>query len=152
VRAWQTGAGFLKVFPKEQIHFVFYDDIYQAAKKVLHDLFVFLGADADFLPQSLGARINERAQPRSIFLRDRLHQIRLILNRNGMALATKRVLIRIGIESIYHLFRRANLRGIELPTMNPDTRSQLNAAYAADVAELSQMTRRDLSQWLLPPE
>jgi hypothetical protein len=147
----QQTAGFLRVFPREQLHFIFYDDIKQTPTKVLHDLFAFLGIDVAFSPQSSRARINERAAPRSIVLRDSLHKIRLLLNRNRAALAIKGALANIGVEQFYHFLRKVNLRATELPPMRPDTRSRIAAAYAEDVAELSRMTGRDLSQWLHSP-
>ena len=48
--------GYYETFPRQQIFVCFTTDLETAPRELMRDLFGFLGVDADFMPQGLGAR------------------------------------------------------------------------------------------------
>lgn len=62
---------YLKYFDKEQMFFIFFDDFIAQPKLVLKELFTFLEVNKDFLPKSLGIKLNS-VEKRDISIPDDL--------------------------------------------------------------------------------
>jgi len=68
---------YLGMFDKKQLHVILYDDIKSNPKKVVKELYAFLGVDNSFVPQSLSKTFNTSStRTSSLFkLKNRLYHI-----------------------------------------------------------------------------
>lgn len=109
----------LKLFPREQVKVMLYDDLKKGPAEFCREVFEFLGIDAGFVPKSLH-------QPRNVAwyrptLRERFDNLR-----HG----------RPATQSEYD-------RG-----MSQEMRERLRRIYAGDLKVLSREINRDLSHWI----
>lgn len=142
----------LAVFPREQIHLVWFDDIRRDAAGVLRGVHAFLGVDPDHAPPSLAERVNERLEPRSRLVRDGLAAARRLLQDTAPGRAVRGFLWRwFRFHRVAEWVQSLNLRPSSAPPLDPETRARLDALYRDDILELERLTGRDLSAWRRAP-
>jgi hypothetical protein len=129
---------YLKLFPRAQIHILYYEDLERAPEQVLAELFAFLEVDRGFLPD-LSQRHNEPQVPR-------LLGATYLLKKSGVwryfrGLAPRPLSPRLRAL----VFRpRVSLR------METADRTFLSHYYRDDIRALALLLDRDLSSWLEP--
>jgi hypothetical protein len=130
---------FLAAFPRDQLHFLLFDDLVSAPKQFMRSVFGILGVAEDAAPAAL-VRENPGAWPKNDFF-DRLLALRLRLPKSFRrllpAIARRRVLS--AVRSV----------GYEAPPpIDRGLRSELTGLFRADILELQDLIGRDLSAWL----
>jgi hypothetical protein len=144
----------LSLFDREQLHLIFYDDIQSAPERVLGDLYAFLGVDPSVRPPALqadGKSVRRGTSPQGPLL-ERIYttlydgMTRYVYQPVKQAVGPARaerlkntLRVREALESIF--------RTEGYPAMADDTRAQLRAHFADDIARLEQLTGRDLPHW-----
>lgn len=137
---------FLAVFPMEQVHITFHDDISSDPLGVVSEIYRFLGVDESFAPRTARRSVNEarelprfprtyralrraygHAIDRSQFLQDALESRRL--------------------DGRFDSVHRLNAGG-DLPQIQTATHEKLVAYFEADVNALAELVDRDLDHWL----
>jgi hypothetical protein len=129
-------ACYLKLFPREQIKVVLYDDIERDAVAVFDEVAAFIGLVAPVRPQVLSQRVNEKEVP----------MLPLPLRR---LLAPLKGAVRPWREQL--LFRRVRAllaRPVCYPHLDEGLRRRLRAFYADDLRTLEGMLGRSLEGWL----
>lgn len=134
-----------KVFPKEQIKIVFFEDIYSAPQQLISELYEFLEVDASFIPQELDTVANASYLPAA-------GGTTKIVATAGRALRS------IGLGTIVEQGRKMGinqwLRRSKAPanketlTVEAEALEQICSLLQPDVDRLSELTGRDLSHWL----
>ncbi len=133
---------FLDAFPREQIHFVIFDDLRADPVGVVRGVYRFLGVDPEFRPTLEVANPHKTVRSRALrsFLRS------TFLHRWGKRLIPAAVLhaLRPLIQALYHLNWRVEPRR----PVDPALLEQLRRDFAPDIAELSRLIGRDLvTRW-----
>jgi hypothetical protein len=147
-------AGFLRVFPREQLMVIFSDELAQRPAETLAQVFAFIGVSVDFVPENLDTRHRAGAA------RQRIPGVNLVTWRHGVArLRWARALwfalpYRVRL-AIYRLYGVASYR-IELwnarrgevdEGISPSARRKLIAHFRPDSDALAGMLGRDIP-WL----
>lgn len=134
-------ARYLEYFKKSCLKIVFQDDLLRAPQTLLSDLFLFLGVDPSFVPDT-SVRFNEALPP-------------LIMKKSSNRIWLKTLSRRIRSympQSLYFSllnFKYAVNRSIRsYPDLSKDTRALLRSLYEKDIQALQTFTGRDLSSWL----
>lgn len=125
-------------FPASQIRVYLYEDFSGSPRRVLTDIFRFLGVDDSFMPD-ISARHNQSGIPRS-------QSVQNFLTRSH---PLKEWLKSIVPEGVGH--RAISLlqpRVIERPGLSPELRARLTEEYREDILQLQDLIQRDLSAWL----
>jgi hypothetical protein len=127
-------------FPRERIAVYLYDDFEADPRRVVQELFTFLGVDPSFEPD-MSVRHKVSGTPRS-------RALHTILTRPNPAKALAKRLMPTGLRGqLYGAVMQRNIRE-ERDCLRDDTRRTRQRLYQADVQRLSQLIGRDLSRWL----
>lgn len=142
---------YLRLFPRDQMLILVYEDALRDAHGFVAQVYRFLGAAAAQVPASLGARINASRVPRFPTVERALSAVsRALRNRglHGLWWFTRRLglgnRIRLG-----NWLRSANARASEWPGAGPDAEAcdWLWATLAPDVHRVEALLGRDLLEW-----
>jgi hypothetical protein len=130
-------APYYELFDEEQIRVVFFDDLTKRPADLMRDLYDFLGVSTSFVPGT-ERRHNTRSAPPK----------RPALNRllSRPAMKKLRRYVPSGARHAAGSFAREG--SDEALTMTPEERRFLTDLFRDDIAELEQLTGRDLSAWL----
>lgn len=135
---------FLARFPREQIHFVLYDDLKADLPGIYRSVLEFLGVDPAFRPDFRVRNANKRARSVAItnFLRFTPEPItrlsRLLLPRRSWRLAVR------------ERIKRFNTQYRPRPPMPAHLRESLRVELAPEIDRLGRLLDRDLSAWSAP--
>jgi hypothetical protein len=131
---------YLKLFPREQILVLFYDDMVTNCPGLLRKICAFLGVDENHDFDTTEHHNVTYGVPRSVFW-DRF------LNSTGLAKRLIRTIMPADARlSAFHRLSALNLA--PKPAFDPEVRRQLVSAFMPDILELEQLIGRDLSAWL----
>lgn len=128
------------LFAASQMRIYLYDDFASDPRRVLRDLYAFLGVDDGF-QADLSVPYNVSGIPRNQF-------VDTLLSASPVTNAIKSVLpagVRDRIAAAVRARRNANL---ERPAQPPETRRLLVDAYREEILRLQDRLGRDLSAWL----
>ncbi len=132
---------YLKVFPRDQVKIIFYEDLSKAPGETYFDLLDFLGLDR-IAPTSFEAK-NPHKEARS-------NDLAVFLMRPPRALTL--FLDRLPLKTRHWVITRAqgflNTRYVTRKPLSREMRARLLEHFAPDVKKLGQLTGRDLSSWL----
>jgi hypothetical protein len=129
VRRW------LDAFPAGHVRVYLFDDLRARPVALTADLAAFLGVDPAAFRESVEHE-NRAAAPRWVALNWVLHQ-------SGI----KTLLRRLAPTAVLQAGKRMWYREPGGAAASPETKAELRALFAADVAELSALIGRDLSHW-----
>ncbi len=128
-------------FPRERIKAFVFDDFSEQAELAVHDLFAFIGVDADFSPDSLHAKVNV-ARPRSSTF---AHAVKRNLRAAGLDGVTRRT---SSLARKFGLWDRTKGRDIErLEDVSPAIRGELDVIVEPEIERLERLLDIDLSRW-----
>jgi hypothetical protein len=117
----------LKRFPREALHVQAFEDMKQDPVRVYSEICEFIGVDASFRPERLGAPVNAYTEFRSLKVRDLARR----LPKRAQNLVAK--------------LNRKEAAGY--PPMEPAIREKINAEFAAANAGLDDLVGRTLPEW-----
>ena len=129
---------YLALFPREQLLIRTYDEWQRAPHEVIRDVFRFIGADPEFVPD-MSRRPNSGGVPRNPAVQDFLMKPNPI---TGLFAAILPVAAR---RAIRDRLAALNLRRDE--TMPSEARAILHRRLDPDIARLSELIGQDLSHW-----
>lgn len=138
---------FLKVFPREQIHLMLYDDTRTDPLAAYHGICRFLGIDPAFVPKSLGQRVNSRTVLRSRTVRNLRCAIGSFMGQSAATRRFRKGLARLGVGHLALRLFRLNEKPGTVPPLAPETRRRLGELFRKDNEALGELLQRDLSQW-----
>jgi len=135
---------YLAVFPREQVHFVMFDDLMKDAARSYLGLLDFLGI-SKVEPGSYVVR-NPHKDARSLTLSAWFQRPPRFV----------RILLALVPQPYRYIMlgplQRLNTRVIKREGMRPETRRLLQNHFASDIERLGVLVGRDFSDWLLPKE
>lgn len=130
----------LAVFPRENIHFVFYDDIVENPLMVYRDLLSFLDVSLDERSEFPVVNANKRFRSRWLG--------RLMQQPPPLLHALKNRLEGLPVfDRIWFRLQRMNIFYAPRPPIRDAFRTELVEYFRADVVQLQELTGRDLAHW-----
>lgn len=135
---------FLKVFPREQVHIVIYDDVKRDLEGVYRGILGFLGVDPDFQPSFVVENANKEMRSESFgrFLRYTPNWVSM-LTRIAVPRRSWRVKLR-------NKLKRMNTKFTARDPIPEAVRTNLAAELGPEVEKLSRLLDRDLGHWCAP--
>ena len=136
---------YFTLFDREQIRVYRFDDFVADPKKIMRDIFSFIGVDASFEPD-LTVRYNVSGIPKNRLF----HKAARELQRKGNPVTSLLKIVvpkpmRKSIRDRLTIAATRNLRRQELP---PHIRKMLSDEYREDILKVQELTGLDLSPWL----
>ncbi len=130
---------YFKLFPKEKLFVRKYEEFQNSPGRVLTDIFDFIGADPEFLPD-MSNRPNAGGVPKNRALQDFLMKSNPLTRAVGLVVPQKfRWAIRDKI---------ASANTTQETVMPPEARQILKERLSGEILALEQLIERDLSDWL----
>jgi len=130
---------YLAAFPRDQLHFLLFDDLASAPERFMRSVFGILGVEGD-AAAAAPARENPGAWPKNAFF-DRLLALRLRLPKNLRRL--------LPAPARRRMLSAVRSMGYEPPPpIDRGLRHELTGLFRADILELQDLIGRDLSAWL----
>jgi len=129
------------VFPREHIHYIFFEDFAQDTPREYRRTLKFLGVDDSVQPEF--PRVNESRQVRSRCLQ------RLLLARPKFLQKAVRYLSPARLRhGLLNLAFQYNAPIARRPPLDAGIRERLCGQFKSDVKDLARLTGRDLSRWI----
>ncbi len=126
------------VFPESQIKIYTYEEFDEDPRRVLIDIYSFIGVDQAFVPD-VRYRPNTGGVPRNRFLQN------LVMQPNALADFAGRFIP----EEVKRRIRDAvSNRNLVKPSFPADARNRLKTELRTDILNLQNLLKRDLSVWL----
>jgi hypothetical protein len=138
---------FLKLFPRERIHFMLFDDIKTDPAGFYRRICEFLGIDPSFAPPELNERLNPRTVLRSRALRNLRCAVGDFMVSTPATRKLRAGLVRLGAARLALKLFRLNEKPGTPPPMALDTRRRLVEFFRKENEALGQLLNRDLSHW-----
>lgn len=139
---------FYNLFPNENIRIYLYEDLNRNGEEVLRDIFDFLEVDNSFMPD-LDIRFNQSGFIINKKL-DRIIGPKGIIQNSVKSLLGPQVYS--GLKSnptLQKFINRLRKRNLARPRLDPEVKRLLtHEVYAADLKQLQELIKKDLSHWL----
>ncbi len=132
---------FIDIFPREQIHFILYDDIKNDTSSVYRDTLRFLQVDDTFQPRL--NIINKNKTVRSHFIHQIVVTRPLLISKILRLFTTRKMRQQISL-----FINELNYKEFERSPMDPILEDEISEYFKKDIIELSGIIERDLSNWL----
>ncbi len=139
---------FYRLFPAKQISVHLYEELNEQPKKVLSDIFTFLGVDPAFSPD-FTVRYNQSGIIRNRFL-DRIYGQKGIVNLTLKTLLPDGVVNKLKNNiSVQRTVNGLRSKNLVRPKLNPRIKHRLtHEVYGDDIQKLQSLIGKDLSHWL----
>lgn len=134
---------YLRVFPRERIHVVLYDDLQRDPGRVYREVLRFLGVDERFVPdfRIYNPARNVRSPRLQRFLAASAPAGRWIASRAPAGVSRR-------LRQWYGVLSSANVSGRPRPALAPETRARIDAQVAPEIDAVAEFLGRDLSHWI----
>ncbi|MEO8723538.1 MAG: sulfotransferase [Sphingobium sp.] len=129
---------FYAQFPADQLKIFLYEDYRSDPRKMLAEMFKFIGVDPNFVPD-VSHETNMGGQPRHVWLQA------LVMRPNPIAKLAGMVLPNGARRVIRDKVSRHNL---SRDTLSPSAKAHLLEVLREDISQLQELIKRDLSHWL----
>lgn len=126
---------YLEVFPKENILILIYEDILGNSVKFIQNIYKFLGANENFIPQSVDKRINPPTTA---------HKAIEALKRPALMERIKQI-PKAGL--LIDFFKKRLKSPYLKPPMKEETRIYLQQIYKEEIGNLEKLLNRKLDFW-----
>jgi sulfotransferase family protein len=142
---------FLKLFPRDRIHILLFEDIRKDPVAVYRGICEFLGIDPSFVPAIVTETINPRTVLRSRVLRNIRVAVADFMVSTPARRKLRASLVRLGAARLAIRLFHMNEKPGRIPPMSPAARQRLVELYRRDIGALGELLQRDLSQWTESP-
>lgn len=136
---------YLRLFSKDQILLLIYEDIAKDPLGFMQKVYRFLEIDPFFIPSSLNERVNTYFNPRLPFFNKINPVLRGLSKITGFGYNRFRWVIRRS--KIQRVFDYLNDKKTAKPEINLNDRKWLANYYKQEIAELEEIINRRLSEW-----
>ncbi len=142
----------LKIFPRDQILILFYEDIKANPLKFIQNTYQFLDVDSQFSPPSIFRRITVLKEPKINFLNFyNLNYTKKFLNQRSILKPIIKILKFFKIGFFLKRALRKNYAppktNLVKPKMESTTQEYLYQIYYEDIKNLEKLINKDLSFW-----
>lgn len=147
---------FLAAYDRSQIKIYLYEEFDREPRKVLRDIYRFLGIDEDFVADT-SVRYNTSGVPRNKWLHNMLSKLQKATQakfdrpaqaQSASAAAPAKPSKSALVEKARQVGIGLKNRNLVKPPLAPEVRSALLADYREDILQLQDLIGRDLRHWL----
>lgn len=133
----------LNIFPREKIHFIWFDDFANATSLVYEEVLKFLAVPSDNRTEFERVNVN-KTHKSSVLGKVTQKPPKFLIN---IAMKTKQVM---GFSrwGVMDAIRGFNSETTTRQPLSPDFKAELTAEFTADIQKLSSLLDKDLSHWL----
>lgn len=131
---------YIDIFPEENINIIIYDDFKNNTSKVYHDTLNFLGVNPDFEPDIKVINASKR-------VKSKILQKFLVEQPSIVQFLSRHILPQSLRHNTRTLLKSFNTRYQRSPSMDIELRRQLQAEFASEIEQLSNLLKRDLTHW-----
>lgn len=139
---------YYELFPRDQIRVFLYDDFKKKSEQVFNDIFLFLGVDENFSPDT-SVNFNKSGYIKNRTYNRVLGQDGLVKRMTSTILPTSiyyKVKNSLTVQRYLNKIRNANL---ERPQLDPQLKKSITESiYSQDITNLATLLNRDLRHWL----
>lgn len=135
---------YFDLFPKENIHIVFFEDVKKDPKAEIKKIYKFLGIKSNFVPPSLEKKVNETFQTRSKFFKNLVHGFLIFTDKWQLDGLRMKIFESQMLQNIY---TKLNKKFEKYPPMDKKTKARCIKIFKKDIMELEKLLGRDLSSW-----
>lgn len=133
---------YYKLFPKEKIMVIIYDDFKKQPLKIIQQIFEFLGVDPSFVPDT-SSKPNVSGVPKSTLMQDLLNLV--FAKPNPIRSISRKLFPESSRWRFTSLLRNLNLNRQSMPD---EYRQLLKGTFNNDIRKLQSLIGQDLSFWL----
>ncbi len=137
-------AKYIKVFGREKIHIIVYDDFVNNLEKVYRETLEFLQVDAKFRPEVFN-KINANTKTRISFIEKLINSPPKSLKNAARIILPKKVRIILIYKILDLNQKKINFLPVEASFIN-----KLKIEFNSEVESLGKLIGRDLSHWSIP--
>lgn len=135
---------YFKLFGREQVHIILFDDIKKDPKKVTTELFKFLNlSNISFTPSNLKKPVRSSIAQRSSFVGNSANFVAKALKGINEGLywniATNK--------NVYKIYKCINNKNVKYPKISKSDKACIKKYYEADVKKLEKLINSNLSAW-----
>lgn len=136
---------FLDTFGPQQVKIFLYDDLRRDARKLMSEIYEFIGVDSSFTPDT-----SRRQQTAQVPKNQAVNKLLRTQNplRSAIATVLKTVVSEKTRQKLRSRLIAANSQGKEGLPLSPADRQLLQDYYREDILRLQALINRDLSAWL----
>ncbi len=131
-----------KLFPRNQILILIYEDIKKDPLKFIQRIYKFLKVDDSFIPSMLEKKVDVSRAPKLIFLDKIIRKIANLLRKIGL----HKLVWAIKKTNIPEFIRKINTKKSKKIKSDNRVRNELKKLYEKDIAELSKKLKRNLKK------
>jgi len=138
-------SAYLKYFPKENIHILFYDDLVNNSRSFIQNFFKIIGVDESFVPTLVNQKYHvTKDRPKYQNIYNNLVRVGEWLSNSS--LKGKFFIDFIRKRGIVDIFHNIN-KGDDFPTLSEKQREQLLKYFYDEVKKIEQFSGRKLDNW-----
>ena len=138
---------YIRLFPKDNIKVILYDDFRKDNQGVMKEIFDFVGADPNFVPEDV--EVNISGVPKNPVV-DKLIGTRSVLIRAAKQISSTSVGKLKNQPVVQNLVKQVRQMNMSRPAMPRDLFEDINSEiYVDDIRSLEKLIDRDLSHWLV---
>jgi len=130
---------YLEIFPANQIHIILFNEFINDSRRVIKDVYSFLGVEPNFIPQ-LGIHNVSGA-----VYSTKIQYITRQYLENKIKFAPQRIR-----NPIMRTLMGLNMKSSQPPGIIPETRKRLQKKYKNDITQTAEIIGENLSHWILP--
>lgn len=141
---------YFDLFPRRNIHVIIYEDINKNPKKVVKELYRFLGVDSSFVPNTLYQKINPQQATKSASLRHVINFLRgivLFSEKIGFGKLVSLIKRKTHVNKFFESINKSNKKAVDKEKLNPSVEKEFKKYYTEDIKKLEKQIGRDLSIW-----
>lgn len=135
----------LKLFPKENIHIIIFNDILQSPEVVMSELFEFLGVDKDHIPTELSKKSNASHEVKSVFIAKNFRKIKQFMR---PFIKSRESLIKLGFFKYARALNRMNSDQVAKARIDTKSAEYLSEYYKHDLHLLNDLLDGRVIEWL----
>jgi hypothetical protein len=136
---------YLKLFPLNNIHIIFFEDIINNPKDVVKKLYAFLEIDPHFRPMELSKSLNKRSSVRFKNFHIKKKYFRQFIRQY---IVLRKILRYSGILFIMKILNKLNSKNNSKETIDKKSVDYLKNYYKNDLLILEKIVDREVSHWL----
>jgi hypothetical protein len=131
----------LELFPRDQVHWIFFEDFVSDTRGAYQRILNFLNVPDDGREEFPVVNPNQRIRPGRF--------LRLLKETQRLRLASERLKRLVGVDSwgIVRALQERSAETVKREPLSPTFRRELTQYFAEDVRKLESLTGRDLTAW-----
>jgi hypothetical protein len=137
---------YFELFPKENIHIIFQEEMKKDPKNVIKNLYSFLEVDSTYSPPSLEKKVNPAVTARFGLL-TKVFKLRAKLEQWGMGMLID-ILKKLHLyDFVQNFYIKVNRKEFKYEPLSKEDRKKAMKFFASDINKLEQLLGNKITWW-----